>query len=90
VSGVGARTIDPCRGGFPHDPGSRRAADAINHAFEDIPRVAEAPDAEEISTVSTYLSALERYGTLMAEELPELYDRGTSSANQDGDEGSTA
>jgi hypothetical protein len=54
------------------------------------PEIAEAPDAEEILDRSTCLSALERYGTLMAEELPELYDRGTSSANQDGDEGSTA
>jgi hypothetical protein len=55
-----------------------------------LPEVAEAPNAESVLDRSTYLSAVERYGMLVAEELPELYDRGTSSANRDGDDGSTA
>jgi hypothetical protein len=64
--------------------------DRLHRLLKTLPEIAEAPKAETVLDRSTYLSALERYGTLMAEELPELYDRGTSSANRDGDDGSKA
>jgi hypothetical protein len=64
--------------------------DRLHRHLRSLPEIAEAPNTESILDRSTYLSALERYETLMAEELPELYDRGTSSANRDGDDGSTA
>ena len=66
------------------------ALDLLHALLKKLPEVNDAPNAESTLDRSTYLSALERYGTLMAEELPDLYDRGRSSANQDGDEGSTA
>jgi hypothetical protein len=44
------------------------------HAFlKTLPEV-EASDGESILDPSTYLSALQRYRTHMAKELPELYD----------------
>jgi hypothetical protein len=64
--------------------------DRLYRHLKTLPEIAEAPNAESVLDRSTYLSALERYGALMQEELPELYDRGTSSANRDGDDGSTA
>jgi hypothetical protein len=61
------------------------------HAFlKKLPEVNEASDAESVLDRPTYLSALQRYETQVAEELPELYGRGTSSENRDGDDGSTA
>jgi hypothetical protein len=61
------------------------------HAFlKKLPEVNEASNAESVLDRPTYLSALQRYETLMAKELPELYGRGTSSENRDGDDGSTA
>jgi hypothetical protein len=61
------------------------------HAFlKKLPEVNGAPDAESILERSTYLSALERYETAISQEVPELYGRGTSSGNRDGDDGSTA
>jgi hypothetical protein len=61
------------------------------HAFlKKLSEVNGASDAESVLDRPTYLSALERYETAIAQELPELYDRGTSSADRDGDDGSTA
>jgi hypothetical protein len=60
------------------------------HAFlKKLPEVNDASNAESVLDRSTYLSALERYETAIAKELPELYGRGTSSGNRDAD-GSTA
>jgi hypothetical protein len=39
-----------------------------------LPEVDVASSAESVLDRSTYLSAVERYRTDMAEELPELYD----------------
>jgi hypothetical protein len=64
--------------------------DRLHALLKKLPEVNEALNAESLLDRSTYLSALERYETLMAEELPELYGRGTSSGNGDGDDGSTA
>ena len=47
-------------------------------------------NAESVLDRPTYLSALERYETAIAKELPELYGRGTSSGNRDADDGSSA
>jgi hypothetical protein len=45
------------------------------HAFlKTLPEVDAASSAESVLDRSTYLSALERYRTDMAEELPELYE----------------
>jgi hypothetical protein len=45
------------------------------HAFlKTLPEVDAASSTESVLDRSTYLSAVERYGTDMAEELPELYD----------------
>ena len=61
------------------------------HAFlKKLPEVNDASNAESVLDRSTYLSALERYETAIAEELPELYGRGTSSGNRDADDGSSA
>ena len=64
--------------------------DRLHAYLKKFPEVNDASNAESVLDRSTYLSALERYETLRVEELPELYGRGTSSANRDGDDGSTA
>ena len=55
-----------------------------------LPEVNDASNAESVLDLSTYLSALERYETAIAKELPEVYGRGTSSGNRDADDSSTA
>jgi hypothetical protein len=45
------------------------------HAFlKTVPAIDEASTAESVLDRSTYVSALERYRTDIAEEVPELYD----------------
>jgi hypothetical protein len=61
------------------------------HAFlKKRPEANDASNAESVLDRSTYLSALERYESAMAKELPELHGRGTSSGNRDAHDGSTA
>jgi hypothetical protein len=64
--------------------------DRLYAFLKKLPDVNDASNAESVLDRSTYLSALERYETAIAKELPELYGRGTSSGNRDADDGSTA
>ena len=64
--------------------------DRLHALLKKFTEVNDASNAESALDRSTYLSALERYETAIAKELPELYGRGTSSGNRDGDDGSTA
>jgi hypothetical protein len=64
--------------------------DRLHALLKTLPEVDEASNAESVLDRSTYLSALQRYETDIAKELPELYGQGTSSANRDGDDGPTA
>jgi hypothetical protein len=64
--------------------------DLLRAFLNKLPEVNDASNAESVLDRSTYLSALERYETAIAEELPELYGRRTSSGNRDADDGPSA
>jgi hypothetical protein len=64
--------------------------DRLHALLKKLPEVNDASNAESVLDRSTYLTALERYETAIAKELPELYGRGTSSGNRDADDGASA